>query len=84
MASFQMTELYKDETTMQRFKEAPDRQISHIGFDSHRDTRKRSNATDREYISQGRPLGLFFMSLIYSMKICYVWNFAFLTGKENK
>lgn len=84
MASFQMTELYKDKTTMWRFKEEPDRQISHISFDSHGDTRKRSNPTDHKYISQGLPLGFFFMSLIYSMKICYVWNFVFLMGKENK
>lgn len=82
MASFQMTELYKDETTMQRFKEAPDRQISHIGFDSHRDTRKRSNATDREYISQGRPLGLFFHVpyIFYENMLCL--EFCFLDGER--
>lgn len=64
---------------MEGFKEAPDRtQISHICFDSHCDPRKRSNSNDHKYISQGLILDFFFMSLIYSTKICYFWNFAFL------
>lgn len=77
-----MTELYKDKTTTLGFKEAPDRQISHIRFDSHWDTRKRSNSTDHKYISQGPPLEFFFHVPYKVYENTFCLEFCFLDGEK--
>lgn len=72
-----MTELSKDKPTMEGFKEAPNRHRNHTSILIVTRTSGRGLIPlITNIFHKDLYLDFFFMSLIYSKKISYFWNFA--------